>query len=111
VGAVCADSPQEAERLMMSIRLLRKRILQGDFRPIESPEAALRELGDAAHSWNLQQGEWPQYFYGTPDSVRRSLEEFARAFGMEEVVVVTTTHDYQARLRSYELLAREFELA
>ena len=110
VGALCADSDQEAKRLMASIVLLRRRILQGDFRPIESPEVALQELGDDANSSILNRGEWPQYFYGTAARVRGELEEFAHALKLDEVFVVTITHDYRARLRSYELLAHEFGL-
>ncbi len=33
------------------------------------------------------------------------IEELAEAYGAEEVIVVTITHDHQARRRSYELLA------
>lgn len=36
---------------------------------------------------------------------------FAAAYGTEEVIVVTITHDHEDRGRSYELLAAEFGLA
>jgi hypothetical protein len=35
---------------------------------------------------------------------------YAEKYGVDEVVIVTITHDFAARLKSYELLAREFEL-
>ena len=47
---------------------------------------------------------------GTPDVVRARLEARAREYGVDELVVVTITHDFKARLRSYELLAEAFEL-
>jgi alkanesulfonate monooxygenase SsuD/methylene tetrahydromethanopterin reductase-like flavin-dependent oxidoreductase (luciferase family) len=47
---------------------------------------------------------------GTPPQVRADIEETAAAYGAEEVIVVTITHDHQARRRSYELLAAEFGL-
>jgi hypothetical protein len=31
-------------------------------------------------------------------------------YGAEEVIVVTITHDHQARRRSYELIAEAFDL-
>jgi hypothetical protein len=42
--------------------------------------------------------------------VRERLEQMAGALNIQELVVNTITWDHAARLRSYELLAREFEL-
>ena len=48
---------------------------------------------------------------GDPATVRTGLEEVARAYGADEVIVVTITHDPAARRRSYELIAEAFGLA
>jgi alkanesulfonate monooxygenase SsuD/methylene tetrahydromethanopterin reductase-like flavin-dependent oxidoreductase (luciferase family) len=42
---------------------------------------------------------------GSPDPVRRGIEAVAAEYGAEEVMVVTITHDHEARRRSYELIA------
>jgi hypothetical protein len=42
--------------------------------------------------------------------VRSGLEAVASEYGAEEVVVLTITHDHEARRRSYELIASEFGL-
>jgi alkanesulfonate monooxygenase SsuD/methylene tetrahydromethanopterin reductase-like flavin-dependent oxidoreductase (luciferase family) len=42
--------------------------------------------------------------------VREQLEAMARAYGVDELVIVTITHDFKARVRSYELLADAFGL-
>jgi PleD family two-component response regulator len=42
--------------------------------------------------------------------VREGLEELARRYGAEELIVVTITHDHAARRRSYELIAQAFSL-
>ena len=47
---------------------------------------------------------------GTPETVRAGLEEVAAEYGADEVLVVTITHDHEARKRSYELLAEAFGL-
>ena len=47
---------------------------------------------------------------GSPEKVRAGIEELARDYGAEEVIVVTITHDHQARRRSYELLAEAMGL-
>jgi alkanesulfonate monooxygenase SsuD/methylene tetrahydromethanopterin reductase-like flavin-dependent oxidoreductase (luciferase family) len=47
---------------------------------------------------------------GSPATVRSGLEAVASEYGTEEVVVLTITHDHEARRRSYELIASEFGL-
>jgi alkanesulfonate monooxygenase SsuD/methylene tetrahydromethanopterin reductase-like flavin-dependent oxidoreductase (luciferase family) len=42
---------------------------------------------------------------GGPDKVRRDIERFCREYGADELIVLTMLHDFDARLRSYELLA------
>ena len=44
VGALCAETKEEAEYLHASVRLLQRRIRQGSREPIASPDDALREL-------------------------------------------------------------------
>lgn len=109
VGVICAETQEEAEFLASSVRLLQRRIRQGDRRPVASPEEASRELrllGDVA----MEEGEWPRYFVGTPALVREQLEGMAGALGIGELIVNTIVWDQAARLRSYELLAGVFGL-
>jgi alkanesulfonate monooxygenase SsuD/methylene tetrahydromethanopterin reductase-like flavin-dependent oxidoreductase (luciferase family) len=42
---------------------------------------------------------------GTPEQVRAKLLAMADEFGADEFVIVSITHDFAARKRSYELLA------
>ncbi len=115
VGVICAETQEEAEYLQSSVRLLQRRIRQGDRRPIASPEEALRELKlygetSAAALRAAEEGEWPRYFAGTPGQVKAELEAMSEALGISEVIVNTITWDHAARLRSYELLAGVFGL-
>jgi luciferase family oxidoreductase group 1 len=110
LGAVCADTDAEAERLLMSARLFRRRIRQGDVRPIPTPEEAIAELGPAPEPRDFDSGEWPRYFAGAPERVRSGILAMAEELRVDEVMVVTIVHDHQARRRSYELLAEAFEV-
>ena len=47
---------------------------------------------------------------GSPEVVRAGLERVAAEYGADEAIVVTITHDHEARRRSYELLAEAFGL-
>ena len=109
VGVICAETQAEAERLSQTVRLLQLRIRQNDRRPVESPEDAAAELLQYG-SPELERSEFPRYFVGTPDRVRAALAEMAGKLRIGEIVVNTITHDYDARLRSYSLLAEEFAL-
>jgi luciferase family oxidoreductase group 1 len=104
VGVLCAETEEEAELMMASPRLLTRRIRSGDRRPVPRPEEALREL-QRQGPVPMEEGEWPRYFYGTPDRVHAQLVAFAGALDLDEVIAVTIVHDHAARLRSYELLA------
>src|SRR3712207_8194317 len=50
-------------------------------------------------------------FRSTPEQVREGLEAVAAEYGAQEVIVVTITHDHEARRRSYELIADAFGLS
>ena len=46
---------------------------------------------------------------GDPRQVRERLLQLRERFDADELMILTITGDYASRLRSYELLAREFE--
>ncbi len=105
----CADTEQKASELqaVMDLQLLRiEKGLGLGFPPYEdvagyscSPEELARIR------YNRQ-----RMIVGTPDQVKPQMQQMAAAYGVDELVVVTITHDFADRLRSYELLAEAFEL-
>jgi luciferase family oxidoreductase group 1 len=112
LGVLCADTDAEAQRLLMSARLFRRRIRQGLLGPIPTVEEAIRELGPPAiPTNNSEDSEWPRYCAGSPEQVRDQLSRMATALHLDELMVVTIVHDHRARLRSYELLAQAFDLS
>ena len=108
VGAIVADTDEEAARLQMSVRAMRHRIIHGGRGPIPTPEEAIAELGQQPRPiepWTS--GDWPRYLTGRPGPVVEQLQRLADEAGAEEILVVTIAHDHEARCRSYELLAQE----
>jgi luciferase family oxidoreductase group 1 len=110
LGAICADSEKEAERLFSSARLIGRRLRQGILGPVPTPEEAIEELRSVRGPTLPELGEWPRYFVGIPAKVREELTQVAETLGIDELMIVTIVHDHQARLRSYELLAETFGL-
>ena len=47
---------------------------------------------------------------GVPAKVRAGRREVVAAYGADEAMVLTITHDHAARRRSYELIADAFGL-
>jgi alkanesulfonate monooxygenase SsuD/methylene tetrahydromethanopterin reductase-like flavin-dependent oxidoreductase (luciferase family) len=111
---ICADTETEAKRLYTSAQLHIRRIrLQGKRLPVPTPEQAIAELGNFAFGPDLVvrgNGEWPRYVVGAPEQVRDELERMAGSLKVEELMIIAVLHDYQARLRSYQLIAEAFNI-
>ena len=109
VFALCADTEAEAERLARCRDLFIVRLYTGRFGPFPSVEEADAyaysppELAIVAEARR-------RTVAGTPAAVKARLEALASDYGVDELVIVTITHDFKARLRSYELLAEAFGL-
>ena len=98
-----------AERLFSSRALWRLGRDQGIYAPLPSPEeAAAYPYTDADQARIAKVRE--QAIFGTPAEVGAKLRAIAEANEVEEIAVLTTVHDPDARRRSYALLAREFGL-
>jgi luciferase family oxidoreductase group 1 len=115
LGVICASTDAEAKRLYTSTQLHIRRIrLQGKRLPVPTPEQAIAELGDLAMETDpvvRGGGEWPRYIVGTPDQVRDELSRMAASLNVEEIMIIAVMHDYEARQRSYRLVAEAFDLA
>lgn len=110
LGAICAETDEEAIRLMASARLMRRRRDRGEWLPVPTVEDAIAELGDDALKPMRDASEWPRYFVGSPATLKKKFDDLANALRLEEIMIVTIVHDHRARMRSYELLAKEFGL-
>jgi luciferase family oxidoreductase group 1 len=114
LGVICADTETEAKRLFTSTELHIRRIRQqGKRLPVPTPEQAVAELGTSAFGSDLVvrgTGEWPRYVVGAPEQVREELERMAGHLHVEELMIIAVLHDYQARLRSYQLIAEALNI-
>lgn len=109
VMVVCAESDEEAERLCLSRFLWWIKLTRGDFGPFPSVEEALAYPYSDADRATLEKLRRRSIF-GEPLAVRSTLEDLAASVQADELVALTITHDVDARRRSYELLARVFDL-
>jgi len=109
VFAVCAATEGEAARLSRSRDLFIVRLYTGRAGPYPSVEEAERYPYSPREQAIVHHAR-QRTVAGAPEQVRRRLLDLAGEYGVDELVVVTITHDPKARLRSYELLAEVFGL-
>lgn len=111
VAAICAETNEEAEILASSANLVWLRFQRGGFHePLPSVEEASAYPYTEAEREFLQMSR-ERMFVGSPATVGEKLRELAAQSGADEIMVTSLIHDHAARRRSYELLAREFELS
>jgi luciferase family oxidoreductase group 1 len=109
VFVVCAEHEADALRLSRSRELFVARLYTGRAGPYPSVDEAERYRytdRELAIVYHVRQ----RTVVGAPRQVRDRLLALGAEYGADEFVVVTITHDFKARLRSYELLAEVFEL-
>ena len=109
VWALAADTEAEARRLLQTREFWRVGFEQGVRKPLVTPEfAAAYPYTDVER--NTIEALRRKAMVGTGETVAARLTELANRLDLDELVVVTWTHDPRARHRSYELLARAFAL-
>jgi luciferase family oxidoreductase group 1 len=110
VFVICAETDAEAERLAAPVDLRRLHMALGVDSPVPTDaEAAAREYDDRERAYIRAQRT--RVVLGNPDTVRTKLLGLAREYAADELMILTITGDYRTRRRSYELVAKAFELA
>jgi len=109
VWALAADTEARARHLLKTREFWRVGFEKGLRKPLVTPEFA-----DAYPYTDSERATIEalrrKAIVGTGSAVAEHLIQLARHFALDEIVVVTWTHDPDARQRSYELLASAFRL-
>lgn len=103
IAVICADTDERAEYLAKSMDLMWVRVRRGEFRPIPTPEEAM-EYPYTPQDRSIVEHYRSLVLVGNPVKVRREIAELIAETGAAEVLVTTTVHDHEARMRSYELV-------
>ncbi len=107
-NVVCAETEEEARRLSLSRNLLFLRFARGeaDVRVPTVEEAENYPYSDEERAF--LSNKFQRAIIGNPTQVKTGIEQLAAEFGADEIMAVTITYDFAARVRSYELLADVF---
>jgi luciferase family oxidoreductase group 1 len=106
IAGFCAETQEQAE-LLAGTAVYRKMMMQvGKQENLVSPETVQdRRKGFSASQEAEYMHTLQGYTVGTPERCKSEIEDFAKAFGTNEIAVVTVTYDIDARIESYRLLA------
>jgi luciferase family oxidoreductase group 1 len=105
---ICAQTDDEAECLAAPIDLRRLHMALNIDTPIPTDAEAAR------HAYSTEEQRYvmsqrARAIIGSPATCRAALEEMARRYEADEVMVLTITGGYATRSRSYELLIAAFQ--
>ncbi|MBM7554365.1 LLM class flavin-dependent oxidoreductase [Thalassobacillus pellis] len=111
VFVICGESEEKAEYLASSLDLALLRIEQGgNAQGFPTPEEAQNQYYSLFEKERIQENR-KRMVVGTAQQVRQQLEMLAEGYGVNEIIVNTIVYPFEERLKSYELLAKEFELS
>jgi alkanesulfonate monooxygenase SsuD/methylene tetrahydromethanopterin reductase-like flavin-dependent oxidoreductase (luciferase family) len=109
VWALAADTDEEAQHQFESRARWKMDRNLGRIGPLLPPDEAARDYSPA-EQLSLQRLR-ASALIGSVATVGHKLRQLAARLQVDELVVITWTHDPAAQMRSYELLAQEFGLA
>jgi luciferase family oxidoreductase group 1 len=109
IFVICADTDAEAAELERAVDLRRLQMAYGVNAPIPSLAQAESHVPTERDQLIIER-ERPRTICGTPERVAERMLALREQFAADELVVLSVTATYAARLRTYELLAEAFEL-
>jgi luciferase family oxidoreductase group 1 len=108
---VCAETDEEARRLASSADMSFRLLFRGELIPVPPVDKALAFLeSQKSDAPPLPGMRSRRRIVGSPALVKPKLEAVVEEYGADELMIVTITYDHEARKRSYELVAKAFDL-
>jgi luciferase family oxidoreductase group 1 len=109
IFVLCAETEEEAERIVSTRDLHRLRADRGQHGPMPSPETAAAHAYSEVELRRIQQNR-QRLIFGTPNKVKAEIEEMASRYDVDEFIILSNCYEFSARVRSYELIAEAFGL-
>lgn len=106
VWALAGDDGEEARRNFLPRAKWRLARDRGQFVSLETPEAVLQTGFNAAEE-NRIQAMTRDALVGEGPEVAAKIEALGKQLGVDEIAIVTWSHDEAVRRRSYEILAEQ----
>ncbi|WP_456273662.1 LLM class flavin-dependent oxidoreductase [Bacillus sp. AK031] len=107
VFVICAETDEEAESVASSIDLSILMVEQGmKSNGTPSPERAAQYQYSPFERARIQENR-KRMVIGNPQKVKKRLQELSQQYETDEIMLVTITYDFEAKLKSFKLVADE----
>lgn len=110
ISVICAETTEAAEELAMSTIFRRIQETKGIRRDGVPSLEEVKEYTFTDEDREIIEKAKQKMILGNPLQVREQLKSLQASYKVDELMIVTITHDPQARLRSYQLIAEAFSL-
>lgn len=110
ITVVCADTQEEAERLASSSDLFFLAMYKGMELPYLPSVQTAQDYPYTPYDRDQIAATRAYRVVGTPDLVKARLLELAEEYRTDELMIVSSIHDFDARLKSVRLVAEAFGL-
>lgn len=112
LACICADSKEKAQEIASSHTYWKVQAFRHPKRD------GLYSPNDVKKLYEKLSFEDKAYYHetldsmilGTPKECKEKIEKLAIEYGVDEVMIVNVTYSFEDRIKSYELLAKEFNL-
>ncbi|OLR91461.1 LLM class flavin-dependent oxidoreductase [Actinokineospora bangkokensis] len=109
-NVLCADDDETARELAKPALLQFLKLRKGDPGKLPSPaEAAAYDYTDIDRLFLEERLDGQ--VVGGPETVRRGVEDLIASTGVDELMITTSVYDHADRIRSYEHIAKLFDLS
>ncbi len=109
ISVLCADTEEKAAQMRKLSDYTLLQFEKGNFRELIGYEEIRDYVFTDAELERIQFNKG-RIISGTPSKVKTQLVSLADEMGLDEIMVATMTYSQRDRFRSFELLAKEFEL-
>ena len=112
VACICSDSKEKAQEIASSHTYWKVQAFRHPTRDgLHSPDEVKKLYEELSFEDKAYYHETlDSMILGTPKECREKIEKLALEYGVEEVMIVNVTYSFEDRMKSYELLAKEFNL-
>ncbi len=107
---VCADTDEEAADIAHPAELQWVKWMTGQYKSAPPTLEEARNHVYTEEEAQVRKENKDKFVIGSPKSVKAQLEKLAKESGIDEVMIANMITDKAARHKSYELLAKEFNL-
>lgn len=111
ISAITADTPERAKDLA-NIRHVMRLMRNKGHEMVGVPSVEdLRAMSFSASDEEFIEAQRAKSIEGDPTKVKTKIESLAEEYETDDVIILSITHDYSERERSYDLLSKEFGLS